>query len=128
MLYKPQCFHSILFVLKVHSGSLICHVTHDDFNSLILPALQKALLRNPEVVLESEYYKANVNLSVIIVILMDYEIAVDVIVTAAEKLETSFDLVTCLPYLFFKQWTPRRNDTWWCTNSNNKRFHVMLHN
>ena len=35
---------------------LLCHVTHDDFSSLILPALQKSLLRNPEVVLESKCY------------------------------------------------------------------------
>ena len=42
------------FSCQVHFGPLLCHVTHDDFSSLILPAVQKALLRNPEVVLESK--------------------------------------------------------------------------
>ena len=42
------------FSCQVHFGPLLCHVTHDDFSSLILPAVQKVLLRNPEVVLESK--------------------------------------------------------------------------
>ncbi|KAJ7333816.1 eIF-2-alpha kinase activator GCN1 [Desmophyllum pertusum] len=40
----------------VNIGPLLCHVTHDDFSNLILPAVQKSLLRNPEVVLESAAY------------------------------------------------------------------------
>ena len=41
--------------MQVNIGPLLCHVTHDDFNSLILPAVQKSLLRNPEIVLECKY-------------------------------------------------------------------------
>jgi len=42
-------------IMQVNIGPLLCHVTHDDFNGLILPAVQKSLLRNPEVVLECKY-------------------------------------------------------------------------
>ncbi|XP_068678677.1 stalled ribosome sensor GCN1-like [Montipora foliosa] len=40
----------------VHIGSLLSYATHDDFSDLILPAVQKSLLRNPEIVLESTAY------------------------------------------------------------------------
>ncbi|XP_042146594.1 eIF-2-alpha kinase activator GCN1 [Ixodes scapularis] len=35
------------------SRSLLRHVTHDDFKGQLLPALQKAMLRNPEIIMES---------------------------------------------------------------------------
>ncbi|XP_022236882.1 eIF-2-alpha kinase activator GCN1-like, partial [Limulus polyphemus] len=40
-----------LFTLE-HSRYLLRQVSHDDFKELLLPALQKAMLRNPEVILE----------------------------------------------------------------------------
>ncbi|RMX46865.1 hypothetical protein pdam_00022068, partial [Pocillopora damicornis] len=49
---KTRPSHHVL----VNIPPLLSHVTHDDFSSLILPALQKSLLRNPEVVLESAAY------------------------------------------------------------------------
>ncbi|XP_029194337.2 eIF-2-alpha kinase activator GCN1-like [Acropora millepora] len=42
--------------LLVHIGPLLSYVTHNDFGNLILPAVTKALLRNPEIVLESTAY------------------------------------------------------------------------
>lgn len=36
------------------STSLLCHVTHSDFQELLLPALQKTMLRSPENAMQSE--------------------------------------------------------------------------
>lgn len=36
-----------------HSRSLLRHATHEDFKEQLLPALQKAMLRNPEIIMES---------------------------------------------------------------------------
>ncbi|XP_042907743.1 stalled ribosome sensor GCN1 [Parasteatoda tepidariorum] len=44
---KPQ-----LHILESCS-SLLRQVTHDDFKSILLPSLQKALLRNPEIIFET---------------------------------------------------------------------------
>ena len=55
----PFCSTTVTFdlwFLQVNISPLLSHVTHDDFSSLILPALQKSLLRNPEVVLESKWW------------------------------------------------------------------------
>ncbi|XP_076367337.1 lethal (3) 80Fj isoform X2 [Tachypleus tridentatus] len=41
-----------LFALE-HSRYLLRQVSHDDFKELLLPALQKAMLRNPEVILQT---------------------------------------------------------------------------
>jgi hypothetical protein len=35
------------------SDSLLKHVSHEEFKQLLLPAMQKAMLRNPEIILES---------------------------------------------------------------------------
>jgi len=36
------------------SGSLLRHVTHSEFKELLLPALQKTMLRSPENAMQSE--------------------------------------------------------------------------
>ncbi|KAL3209994.1 hypothetical protein MRX96_037539 [Rhipicephalus microplus] len=36
-----------------HSRCLLRHATHDDFKEQLVPALQKAMLRNPEIIMES---------------------------------------------------------------------------
>jgi len=45
-------------LLKAHvvaaCRELLRHVTHDDFQQLLLPALDKALLRNPETAIVCE--------------------------------------------------------------------------
>lgn len=35
------------------SDSLLKHVSHEEFKRQLLPAMQKAMLRNPEIILES---------------------------------------------------------------------------
>lgn len=40
--------------ILVKSGSLLRHVSHSEFKELLLPALQKTLLRSPENAMQSE--------------------------------------------------------------------------
>jgi len=47
-------------VIKPHvvksCHELLRHVTHDEFQSLLLPALDRALLRNPETAIVCKYW------------------------------------------------------------------------
>ena len=40
-----------VYVIK-ESESLLKHVSHEEFKDQLLPAMQKAMLRNPEIILE----------------------------------------------------------------------------
>ena len=41
-----------LICLQVNSKWLLCHLTHDEFKNSVLPAVQKAMLRSPENVMQ----------------------------------------------------------------------------
>ena len=41
------------------SGSLLRHVSHSEFKELLLPALQKTMLRSPENAMQSEMLSAS---------------------------------------------------------------------
>jgi hypothetical protein len=41
-----------VYIIK-ESESLLKHVSHKEFKQQLLPAMQKAMLRNPEIILES---------------------------------------------------------------------------
>ncbi len=45
------------FIFQNGIGLLLKHVSHDEFKSVLLPAVQKALLRNPEAIAQGEFFK-----------------------------------------------------------------------